>query len=303
MTPTVSIVIPTYNYGRFLRPCLDSVLAQTVPPDEIIIVDDGSTDETPDIIASYLSVPSVRHIRTENFGEACARNTAIAAATGDIIAVQDSDNIWEPNKLELQLPLFASKKIGVVYCGFHWFNQGGCLGTHRVRRMPRHEMLRAFVDGNPVPHSAALIRRECLDKVGNYVQAFVPSADYHLFLRIAAAGYAFDCVDKPLLRIRTGHDSLSSQMAIRMQALPRIMNDVFQKSPGRDVFSRAMVRRAWSGFYAGRGEWQYDQSNRWNAVADAMRSIATRPWNGLAWRLLAKGVLPPAIVARLRSSA
>lgn len=298
----VSVVLPTYNYGRFLRSCLDSVLAQTVPADEIIIVDDGSTDDTPEIIASYHKEPSVRHIRTENFGEACARNTAIAAATGDIIAVQDSDNIWEPDKLELQLPLFDSPRIGVVYCGFHWFNESSQLGTRRVQRMTPNETLRAFADDNPIPHSAALIRRECLAKVGDYVQAFVPSADYHLFLRIAAAGYEFDCVEKPLLRVRTGHDSLSSQMAKRMKNLPLILTDVFQSSPGRDVFSRTLVWRAWAGFYANRGQWNYDQGKRWDAIIDSVRSIATRPSAGIAWRVLAKSVLPCAIVRSLRSS-
>lgn len=299
----VSVVVPTYNYGRFLRPCLDSVLRQTVRPDEIVVVDDGSTDETAEIMTPYLSEPNIRFIRTGNFGEACARNTAISAATGDIIAVQDSDNTWEPNKLELQLPLFDDPEVGVVYCGFHWFNQSGHLGTRRVKRMNRDEMLRAFVDDNPIPHSTALIRRKCLDDVGLYVQAHVPSADYHLFLRIAAAGYRFDCVEKPLAWIRTGHDSLSSQMARRMENLPRILDDVFLNPPGRDVFSRAMVRRAWGGFYAARGQWQYEQRRRWAAAVDSLRCIARCPSIGAAWRLLAKSVLPPAVVARLRSPA
>jgi len=297
----VSVVIPTYNYGRFLRACLDSVLEQTVPPDEIVVVDDGSGDETPEILTSYSSVPSVRLIRIENSGEACARNAAIGAATGDIIAIQDSDNVWEPNKLELQLPLFDDRRVGVVYSGFRWFNQDGYLGERRVQRMPRKHMFRAFVDDNPIPHSTALIRRQCLDKVGTYVQAFVPSCDYHLFLRIFAAGYEFDCVEKPLVRIRTGHESLSSQMGRRMNVLPRIMDDVFETPPGRDVFPRALVRRAWANYYAVRGLWLYDQGDRKSAGLDALRSIATRPSSIMPWRLLAKSVLPPVIVARLRS--
>jgi len=102
----ISVIITTYNYGHFLPDCLESVLSQTVPPDEIVIVDDGSTDNTSEVIQPYLSNPRVTYIKTVNSGVSAARNTAIAATSGDIIAILDADDKWRSDKLELQLPLF-----------------------------------------------------------------------------------------------------------------------------------------------------------------------------------------------------
>ena len=111
----VSVIIPTYNYAHFLPECIDSVLAQTVLPDEIVIVDDGSTDNTPEIIKPYLSHSLIKYIRTENSGVSSARNLAIMEASGDLIGILDSDDKWRSDKLELQLPLFENEKVGVVY--------------------------------------------------------------------------------------------------------------------------------------------------------------------------------------------
>jgi hypothetical protein len=107
MTPTVSVVIPTYNYGRYVGEAIDSALAQSAPPHEVIVVDDGSTDDTPAVLARYAG--RVRVIRQANAGLSAARNAGIRAAGGEWVAFLDSDDAFHPRKLELQLAAAARR--------------------------------------------------------------------------------------------------------------------------------------------------------------------------------------------------
>ncbi|HEY2324319.1 MAG TPA: glycosyltransferase family A protein, partial [Thermoanaerobaculia bacterium] len=111
---SVSVVIPSYNYARYLGEAIDSALAQTLPPLEVIVVDDGSTDETSEVLATYAD--RIRVLRQKNSGVAVARNSGIAAAHGEYVAFLDADDIWLPRKLELQMARF-DESIGLVHCG------------------------------------------------------------------------------------------------------------------------------------------------------------------------------------------
>src|SRR5947199_8414115 len=109
--------MPAYNYARYLREAIDSALGQTCAPLEVIVVDDGSTDETPEVLSSYGD--RIRVIRQQNQGVAVARNAGIAAAGGDYLAFLDSDDIWYPRKLELQNARFrdGDRSHGLVHRG------------------------------------------------------------------------------------------------------------------------------------------------------------------------------------------
>ncbi|HEX3110532.1 MAG TPA: glycosyltransferase family A protein, partial [Thermoanaerobaculia bacterium] len=111
---SVSVVIPSYNYARYLGEAIDSALGQTLPPLEVIVVDDGSTDDTPAVLAAYGD--RIRVLRQKNAGVAVARNSGIAAARGECVAFLDADDVWLPRKLELQIPLFTDS-VGLVHCG------------------------------------------------------------------------------------------------------------------------------------------------------------------------------------------
>jgi len=117
--PLVSIVIPTYNYGNFVSEAVDSALAQTYNNIEVIVVDDGSTDNTKDVLVKYNE--SIRYIHKENAGLPAARNTGIEQAKGEYIAFLDSDDQWLADKVELQMEIFKSNdQVGLVSCaGYH----------------------------------------------------------------------------------------------------------------------------------------------------------------------------------------
>src|SRR4030065_572228 len=119
--PRVSVVIPCYNNISYLRECLDSVLNQTLTDYEVILIDDGSTDGTSEIIQSYL--PRIKYLRQPNQGPAAARNAGIEAASGECIAFPEADDLWYPEKLEVQLKFMeANPRFAWVYTDMCTYN-------------------------------------------------------------------------------------------------------------------------------------------------------------------------------------
>jgi len=288
----ITAVVPTYNFGRFLPACLESILQQTLAPAEIIVVDDGSTDNTRAAVVPYLADPRVRYIRIEHRGGSAARNTAIAAAHGDIIALLDADDLWREQKLELQVPLFQDPRVGVVYSGVQRFDADGLCGERTVSRLSPNDFLWAMMEDKFVANSIALVRRECYRRVGGYDERFSQSEDYHLWLRIAACGFKFDCVDQPLTMIRVGHSRASLLTDIRARTLPMVLRDVFEHPQFGRAFPPAMVRRAWASFFAGRAYAAGEVGRPGQTIASALRCLRTPAGDGVAWRVLIKAVLP-----------
>ena len=122
--PSVSVVISSYNYAHFLGATVESVLAQTCPAREVIIIDDGSTDNSAEVARSFGD--RVRFVEQENQGVCAARNNGARLATGDVLAFLDSDDLWLPRKLERQAAAFeADPEVGLVSCGIRYFNPRG----------------------------------------------------------------------------------------------------------------------------------------------------------------------------------
>jgi glycosyltransferase involved in cell wall biosynthesis len=122
--PTVSVIVPAYNAGRYVGAALDAALDQTLPPHEVIVVDDGSTDDTAARCAPYGD--RVRYVRQPNQGEAGARNTALALATGDYVALLDADDVCAPDRFEKQAAVLEARPDAVVCYSGHWvFSDAG----------------------------------------------------------------------------------------------------------------------------------------------------------------------------------
>ena len=200
MQPTVSVIITTYNYGRFIAGAINSVLGQTRRPDEIIVVDDGSTDDTAAQVAAYAD-QGVRYIRQANSGPGAARNTGIRAGQGALIAFLDADDRWLPDKLARQIAhLHAYPAAGLV-TGSEWqvFESGQ--PPLYVRRPPvgaarlYPQILMENSIGNP---SLTLVRRVCFDRVGMFDAGIPLGQDWDMWIRIARA-FPVGVVDAPLI--------------------------------------------------------------------------------------------------------
>ena len=127
MVPAVSIVIATYNGEQYLEAAVRSVLAQTISQIEVIVVDDGSTDRTPELERVLAADSRVRWIRQQHASQAHAKNRGIAESNAPIVGFCDSDDLWHPRKLELQLPHFDRPEVGVVYSREQRFVQDGAV--------------------------------------------------------------------------------------------------------------------------------------------------------------------------------
>jgi glycosyltransferase involved in cell wall biosynthesis len=192
---TVTAVIPAYNAERHVAHAIESCLRQTHPPLEIIVVDDGSTDNTADACSRF--GPQVRVIRKPNGGPASARNRGVADARGDWIALLDADDWWLPTKLEKQLTFVTASNVGLVHC----------LLDHRIDRRPPPVL--SFDDlwsRNWIVNSSVLLRRTTFEAVGGFDEAeqLISVEDYNLWLRIAASDWAIVTCPEILLHYTQG---------------------------------------------------------------------------------------------------
>jgi len=206
---TISVIIPTYNYGRFLREAIDSALGQTHPALEIIVIDDGSTDDTPQILAAYGD--RIRVIRQNNQGVSAARNAGIAAARGEYIALLDSDDTWLPQKLEREIALFeADPALGMVHCAAESFDHWGKTDSFLLCGMEgwvASELLRLDREVITAPGSGPLFPKRVAEEVGGYDPRLQPSEDWDFFYRIALR-YRVGFVPEVLVRYRRHGDGL-----------------------------------------------------------------------------------------------
>jgi glycosyltransferase involved in cell wall biosynthesis len=200
---TISVIIPTYNYGRFLRDAIDSALAQTYRPLEVIVVDDGSTDDTPQVLAAYGE--RIRAIRQENLGVGTARNTGIAAARGEYLAFLDSDDIMRPTKLERDIARFETDpEIGLVHCGAESFDNAGktlSVSLKGLEGWVAPDLLGLDHEVIAAPGSGIAVPKRIADEVGGYDARLQPSEDWDFCYRIAVR-YRVGFVPEALVRYR-----------------------------------------------------------------------------------------------------
>jgi glycosyltransferase involved in cell wall biosynthesis len=214
---TVSVVIPTYNRARYLQEAIGSALAQTDPAEEIIVVDDGSTDETASVLAAYGG--NIRVINQVNAGVAAARNAGIAASKGDYIALLDSDDAWLPEKLAFQRQLAARWPEAVLIhtlC-FTMDGDGRDRQDSREEYAPRLEedALERLMGHCYPTTSTYFLQAKALRDVGGFDSAFeqgggFAAEDWDLCLRLAERG-PFASIGKPLARYRVHGDSKTLQ--------------------------------------------------------------------------------------------
>lgn len=227
----VSVVIPNYNYGRFLSEAIDSVLNQTCGPQEVIVVDDGSTDESRDILDSYGA--KIRVLYQKNEGVGAARNKGAEMATTDFVAFLDADDYWCPTKLEKQLAVFQSDPdLGLVHCGLRYIDEKGELGEEYLVG-GAGEVAMNLLRFEPVisaPGGACLIRKDVFMEVGGYDtnKDLHPSEDWELSYRIAKK-YRFGFVREPLLYYRQhgkgGHLNIARMERAMLLAFGKAFSD------------------------------------------------------------------------------
>jgi cellulose synthase/poly-beta-1,6-N-acetylglucosamine synthase-like glycosyltransferase len=224
--PLVSVIIPTYNRGWIVKEAIDSVLGQDFSDYELIVVDDGSDDNTREILGAYGKAITV--LQQPNRGVSAARNRGIAAAAGGLIAFLDSDDLWLPGKLKTQVKFFEENADAVVNQTQEIWIRNGI----RVNPKKRHHKFSGMIFERSlalclVSPSAVMIKKSLFEAVGVFDENLPACEDYDLWLRISCR-YPVHLNDFPLIIKRGGHDDQLSKAAgldkYRIQSLMKIID-------------------------------------------------------------------------------
>ncbi len=238
--PLVSVVIPTYNRANTIKRCIDSVLNQTYKNIEVIVVDDGSTDKTKEVVDSYED-PRVRYIsyRT-NRGANYARNTGIKKGKGELIALQDSDDAWHPEKIEKQLQAYVNSPSDhkVVYTGTLIKNGRKQFYMPEKWVHPKEgDVHRPMLRSTFANTVTILTKKECLEQIGYFDENIPRAQDWELGLRLSKK-YKFKLVDEPLVTTYPSKGSITKNYEAHADAYEIILEkhkDSFMKHP--DILS------------------------------------------------------------------
>lgn len=240
--PMVSVIIPTYNRGWILSEAIDSVLNQDYTHYELIVVDDGSTDQTTEILDSYGRKIISAH--QENRGVSSARNHGIRLAKGKLIAFLDSDDLWLKGKLRKQVAFF-NRQHGAVICQTEeiWIRNGVRINPKKRHQKPSGMIFEKCLELCLISPSAVMIRKDFLDKTGGFDESLPACEDYDLWLRISHANPVY-LLNSPLVVKRGGHEDQLSRLPsldkYRIRALEKIIHSGYLSPAQRESALRTL---------------------------------------------------------------
>jgi glycosyltransferase involved in cell wall biosynthesis len=282
MDPAVSIVIPTYNRASWLKEALESVRTQTFRDFEVIVVDDGSTDPTRDIIESYKAEFNLRPLLFDsNHGVSWARNRGIEAARAPWIAFLDSDDLWLPRKLEVQTAYLKDHpELEIAQTEEIWIRRGVRVNPMKKHRKSGGRILERCLELCVVSPSATLLSRRILDEAGLFDESLPVCEDYDLWLRIACR-FPIGLIPKPLIVKRGGHaDQLSRKYPamdlFRIRAIQNLLENHPLKPDERAVALRELERKCSIYAQGARRRGKTGEAERVEKISETERCKNTR---------------------------
>jgi teichuronic acid biosynthesis glycosyltransferase TuaG len=285
---TCSVIIPCYNGSPFIAEAIQSVLDQTVPVAEIIVVDDGSTDGSASIAQGF--GPPVRVIRRKNSGVSEARNCGIREAKGEWIAFLDADDLWRTDKLEKQF-FKAKQSYDFVYCDA--INFGACekLASRRMDYTTLYEgnVFEHLVVRNFVTTSGVIVRRAILERTELFNPQFFLAEDWALWLSLATR-IPFGCVHEPLVRYRVHPGGISKNTQKMYISSREVLSWVRGFSESWKISTRTW--RLAQASIEGRRALGYDLTGyRYLAAKCYLRTLFLNPWCRYSWKSLIRSFI------------
>ena len=237
----VTAIIPTYNRQSYIKEAVESVLNQDYNPIEIIVVDDGSTDGTADVIQPFIG--KIRYVRQENGGPAKARNAGINTARGEYITFLDSDDRYYPNKMGRQVEYIRSHpECGMVYCDWEYFDDSGKRWHVPGKKYKGWVFERLLFEDFIGSGSTIMAKKEVLQKAGLYNEALITGEDRNLYLKIAKS-HKIGFVDQVLVGIREHLKRLSFNYEVQLGTIDGI-KDIIRLYPEYKPERSSLMRRA-----------------------------------------------------------
>ena len=292
--PAVSVVIPAYNAAWCIRRAVDSVLAQDFREIEIVVVNDGSTDDTAAVLAGYGD--AVRVVEQRNGGLSSARNAGIRAARGEFVAFLDADDWWLPGKLSAQMALMRARpELGFSSTAARVQTPAGELVNVWTCPHWRDSLLESLFAENAGiagSGSAVLVRRELQLRVGDFDESLRSLEDIDMWMRLAAAA-PYACVEEPLVVILKHPASMSRNLEVMRAAAITVMrkNRALLPSERQGSFWRACM----ASVHGDHAKWRYRAGQRAGALREIARLFALAP---LARGRLGLGLLKDILLGR-----
>lgn len=287
--PKVSVIIPTYNYGRYLIEAVESVLNQTYKDFELIVVDDGSTDNTREVLKPYLH--RLRYMYQENQGISAARNRGFQESTGEYIAYLDADDVWLPEKLAKQIPLLdEDPSLGFVCGATHEMDQDGKIFHLRNKPRRSEDTFESLFRKNFIPTLTVVIRRSCLETVGGFDTSLPLSQDYDMWLRLAKR-YKFVYWNIPLAKYRVHANNISKNQSQRLRSHLKIISK--KEISGDMSWLKRRIRKA--KVYDYFASLYYKEEHYGNAARLYFKATLTYPFLGRHYDQHARSAFPLAV--------
>lgn len=287
--PVVSVITPTFNRAAFLPQAIESVLGQTFADLELLIIDDGSTDNTRQLVESYAQDKRVRYFYQKNQGQSIARNRGLQEARGEFVCFLDSDNAWMLDKLEKSVNVMQEQKgIDILYGDFVEIDeQGAELGVNRMKRHSGRVTPELLKD-NFVSMNTTMTRRACFECMGGFDTSDRLAEDYGLWLRLSTR-YRFFYLPAVLGYYRIMQDQISTDKERRLKANEDLLLAFLERYP--ESVTRAERRRGLSHFYLRRARYFASNQQIRRGCRDLLRSMKQDScWLG-PWRACGKFVL------------
>lgn len=293
----VSVIIPTHNCRQWVSDAIDSALAQSYPSCELIVVDDGSVDDTGDYLGTKYG-GQIRYVYQDNSGPAAARNKGLSLANGSFIQFLDSDDFLAPSKIERQMTLFSDQlECGVVYSDFAFMSIDKEGYTKQSPAQYRQKygvknVFEALLDSNFIVIHSALVRTDVLRCCGGFDMTLASDEDYDLWLRLAAAGCRFCFLPEVLAFYRRRHNSVSRDIFTQKKGTLQALKKVEQNIHGLTAQERTKLKLHLSREYGWMSRLYFQRGRIYKAVSLLAHAIVNNPKHGLAYsgRLLIRKI-------------
>jgi glycosyltransferase involved in cell wall biosynthesis len=302
--PRISVIIPTYNSAHYLREAIESVLDQTYKDLEIIVIDDGSTDNTKEIVKTYMD--RIIFLQQANSGPARARNLGIQKSSGEFVAFLDADDIWYPEKLERQIEIFLKNpQYGLVHSDALIRSvdnsQPDRLWFDFKRRVKSGKVFSDLLAECSIILPSVIIRRQCLEETGCFDENLKIWEGYDLWLRVAYS-YLIGFVDAPLFLRRIHSDNLFyNNLLYEILSLIRIMENWEEKALSLSKTDKETVKNNLRRQYCRLGIYYIGQCDPDNARPALKQSLEHR-FSSIGITYYALAMLPPFVLRFVRKT-
>jgi cellulose synthase/poly-beta-1,6-N-acetylglucosamine synthase-like glycosyltransferase len=292
--PTISVLMPVYNAEKYLAAAVESVLKQTFADFEFLIIDDGSSDRSLQILQSYAAKETrIRLTSRPNTGYVVALNEMLAKARGEFVARMDADDIALPERFARQVA-FLRQHSDVLCVGTaqEWIDEDGDVLTHWQPTANSAELQQLMLSGqNHLCHPSAMMRREAAIAVGGYDESLIPSEDLDLWLKLGEIGQLSN-LPETLLKYRIHTSSVSeTRVKQQTQSAQEACRRAWQR---RGIQGRYEVTESWRHGFLLRCGWQmFSNGLRQKAIAYGIRAVKAIPFNLESWRLLTCALIKP----------